>query len=138
MRLKQQLIGRLKFLASKYRGRIKLMKIVRSQQDFDLLKPKFPRPNDYRNFTQAGYYFDPNGRLEKTAMSIQHALPRAKPGGKRWRIFEAMESGIAVEGFNQIAKAMGLGAERDADIFYAVHKGYRRLIPEGEGIGLGK
>jgi hypothetical protein len=114
------------------------MKIVRSQQDFDLLKPKFPRPSDYRNFTQAGYYFDPNGSLGKTPMSIQHALPRAKPAGPRWRIFEAMESGITVKSFNQKAKAMGLGAEWDADVFYAVHKGYRRLIPEGGGIGPGK
>ena len=108
------------------------MKIVRCQQEFDLLKPRFPRPSDYRKFTQAGYYFDPIGRLEKTAMSIQHALPRAKPAGARWRIFEAMESGIAVEDFNQKAKAMGLGAEWDGDIFYAVHKGFARL-QHGDG-----
>ncbi|MBK18790.1 MAG: hypothetical protein CMM52_08125 [Rhodospirillaceae bacterium] len=116
----------------------KIMKIVRSQQDFDLLKPKFPRPNDYRNFTQAGYYFDPNGVLEKGTLSIQDALPKAKPSGPRWRTFEAMESGITVEGFNQKAKEMRLGAEWDADIFIAVHRGFRRLIAQGQGTGMGK
>ena len=60
-------------------------------------------------------------------MAIRDALPKATPGGARWRIFEAMESGSTVEGFNQKAKAMGLGAEWDGDIFYAVHKGFARL-----------
>ena len=55
------------------------------------------------------------------------ALPKATPGGARWRIFEAMESGATVKGFNQKAKAMGLGAEWDGDVFYAVRKGFARL-----------
>ena len=107
------------------------MKMVNSQQEFDLLKPKFPRPSDYRNFSQAGYHFNPKSSLDKLEMSIRQSLPRAKPGGARWRIFEAMESGDTVEGINQKAKEKGVGAEWDADIFYAVHKGFRRLIAQG-------
>jgi len=103
------------------------MKKVSSQQEFNLLKPNFPRPSDYRIFTKAGYYFNPKSRLEKLEMSIRDALPKATPSGARWRIFEAIESGATVEGFNQKAKAMGLGAEWDGDVFYAVHKGFARL-----------
>ncbi len=104
-----------------------MTKMVSTQSQFDLLKTDFPQPSDYRIFTKAGYYFNPKSRLEKLDMSNRDALPRATPGRARWRIFEALKTGTTVESFNQKTKAMGLGAEWDGDIFYAVHKGFARL-----------
>ena len=63
-------------------------------------------------------------------MPIHQALPRAKPGGDRWRIFEAANSGLRVETFNEKAKRRSPYAVWDEDLYICLYRGFVRLVPQ--------
>ena len=105
--------------------------------EFDDLKLKFPSASehDFRKFKK-NHSIDTNSKIEFTGMPIEQAL-RDK-SGNRWDIFGEFRDGRTVAEFFQAAKKITSRAERDHDMFIALHKGYVRLVPTGRGTGMGK
>ena len=101
---------------------------ISSQEDFDAVKPQFDNSSQYGKFKER-FHFDPTSYIEKTGMPIHQALPRAKPGGNRWRIFEAANSGLRVETFNEKAKRRSPYAVWDEDLYICLYRGFVRLVP---------
>lgn len=105
--------------------------VISTQQDWKGVREKFTRSSDYRAFSQ-DFEFDPASKLQLTGIAIGKALPRAKPGGPRWTIFEkAIVHGATVERVNEMATRITRQAhgavEPDADIFIALFTGYAQL-----------
>ena len=105
--------------------------VISTQQQWEQVRRKFSRSSDYRLFS-ADYEFNPASTLRLTEIEISKALPRAKPGGPRWTVFEkAIFDGATVERVNELAQRVGRQAgghpEHDADIFIALFTGYAQL-----------
>jgi len=101
---------------------------ISSQEDFDAVKSQFNNSSQHRGFKER-FHFDPTSYIEMTGMPIHQALPRAKPGGDRWRIFEAANSGLRVEIFNEKAKRRSPYAVWDEDLYICLYRGFVRLVP---------
>lgn len=95
------------------------------------MRERFTRSSDYRAFSEE-FEFDPASTLQLTGIEIGKALPRAKPAGPRWTIFEnAIVHGATVERVNELAARISRQAhgrvEPDADICIALFTGYAQL-----------
>jgi len=105
--------------------------VISTQRAWEQVRERFTRSSDYRAFSQ-DFEFDPASTLRLTGRPIGKALPRAKPGGPRWNIFEkAIVHGATVERVNELAARISRQAhgrvEPDADIFIALFTGYAQL-----------
>ena len=105
--------------------------VISTQQQWEQVRRKFSRSSDYRAFSD-DFEFNPASTLRLTGIEIGKALPRAKPGGPRWTIFEkAVVDGATVERVNELAARITRQAhgvvEPDADIFIALFTGYAQL-----------
>ena len=111
--------------------------MISSQNKFAAIKPEFnsASDNNFREFKMK-YHINPSSKCELTGMPKDQVL--RKKHGDRWNIFGKFKTGETVEEFYQSAKQVTRRAERDHDMFIALYKGFIRLIPEDEGIGLGK
>jgi hypothetical protein len=109
---------------------------ISSQEDFDAVKPQFDNSSQYEKFKER-FHFDPASYIEMTGMPMSQALPRAKRGGDRWRIFEAVRSGLKVKTFNEKAKRLSPYAVWDADLFIMLYRGFVRLAPRSPGDSCG-
>ena len=105
--------------------------VISTQREWEQARGKFSRSSDYRAFSQ-DFEFNPSSTVHLTGIPISEALPRAKPGGPRWTIFEtAIVHGASVERVNEVAARISRQAhgrvEPDADIFIALFTGYARI-----------
>lgn len=105
--------------------------IISTQDDWQRVRERFTRSSDYRAFSER-FEFNPASTVRLTGLPISKALPRARPGGPRWTIFEkAIVDGASVERVNELAQRVGRQTggrpEPDADIFIALFKGYAQL-----------
>ena len=82
-------------------------------------------------------HFDPESYIEAIGMPIRQALPKAKPGGDRWRIFETVHNGLRVETFNEKAKRCSPYAVWDEDLYISLYRGFVRLVPQTEWCDIG-
>jgi hypothetical protein len=106
-------------------------RVISTPQDWESVRGRFTRSSDYRTFS-ASFEFNPASTLRLTGMEMGKALPRAKPGGPRWTIFEkAIVHEATVERVNELAQLVGRQTggrpEPDADIFIALATGYATL-----------
>lgn len=99
--------------------------VIRTQQQWEAVKGRYRNASDYRSFRR-DFTFDPAARLTRTSLSIREALPRAREGGARWRIFEQIGSSMTVDELNRAA-AQFENAEWDADVFIALYTGFMKL-----------
>jgi hypothetical protein len=115
----------------------KMTKIISSQKEFGAIKPKFPSASEpnFRKFKK-NYSINPDSKIELTGMPRDQAL--RNKSGDRWEIFGELRPGVTVAEFFQSAKKITSRAERDHDMFIALHKGFIRLISEGKGTELCK
>ncbi len=114
-------------LASKMESNSCSKQIVRNQQDWETIRCRFPNASDYRRF-RSEYFFDPTAKLRKTGVPLEGVLRRpTQSSGARWKIFESIANGMSVEEVFQLAQAYP-GAELDADVFIALHKGFLKLV----------
>ena len=105
--------------------------VISTQREWEQVRGRFTSSSDYRLFSQ-DFEFNPASTLYLTGVEIGKALPRAKPGGPRWTIFEtAIVHGASVERVNEVAARISRQAhgrvEPDADIFIALFTGYARI-----------
>jgi hypothetical protein len=99
--------------------------IIRTQSEWESVRGRFSSASAYRSFIRE-FTFDPNSRLTATGRAIRDALPRAREGGPRWKIFESIRSGMTVAELNQVARSFR-HSEHDADLFIALFKGFVRF-----------
>ena len=104
---------------------------ISSQEDFDAVKPKFPSASEpnFRKFKK-NYSINSDSKIELTGMPRDQVL--RNKSGDRWNIFGEFRPGMTVTEFFQSAKKITCRAERDHDMFIALHKGFIRLVPEGK------
>ncbi len=102
-----------------------MTKKISSQKEFASIKSKFNSASDFRAFKK-DYFFDPASRVELTGMQRTQTL--RKKSGARWDIFGVFRTGMTIAEFNRSAKQVSSGAERDADVFIALYKGFICLI----------
>ena len=105
--------------------------VISTHREWEEVRGTFSRSSDYRAFSH-DFEFNPTSTLRLTGTQIGKALPRAKPGGPRWTIFEtAISDGATVERVNELAARISRQAhgraEPDADVFIALFTEYARL-----------
>lgn len=105
--------------------------VISTQQDWENAREKFANSSDCRAFSER-FEFNPVSTLRLTGLEIGKALPRAKPGGPRWTIFEtAIVHGASVERVNELSARITRQAhgrvEPDADVFIALFTGYATI-----------
>jgi len=113
---------------------VKNMKeMISSQHTFAAIKSEFNSASDtnFREFKNR-YRINPESKIELTGMPRNQVL-RWKHGD-RWQIFGEFENGQTVKEFYQSAKQVTRRAERDHDMFIALHKGFVRLVPKDERV----
>lgn len=105
--------------------------VISTQADWERVRDNFKSASDYRAFSER-YSFNPTSRVRLTGQTLADSLPRAKPGGPRWTIFEKIiPDGRMVEQINQHAQRFGQETgsrpEPDGDVFIALFVGYVTL-----------
>jgi len=111
--------------------------VLSTQDEWESVRPRFRNASAYRKFA-ADYAFNPRSRISRSGKATDVVLPKAKPGGWRWKIFEqAMSEGSTVQQVNERAQAICKDAsgkpQRDADLFIALFNGYVSLLPPIDG-----
>lgn len=106
------------------------VKEIFDQDDWLRVQSQFSSASKYRDFS-ARYCFAENSRIRRAGLSLDQVL-RARTK-KRREIFEKCPlDGRLVREVNECAKGLKLGAEWDADIFFALFKGYILLEASSE------
>jgi hypothetical protein len=101
--------------------------IVRSQEQFDFIKPLFHRASNYRLFSRY-FRFAPELSVTLTGESLESVLPNSGVGSARRRIFEVVfQDNVKAEDVNRLARELSPNAEQDADLFIAAFNGYVRI-----------
>jgi uracil-DNA glycosylase len=131
------ILGRIRSIETPIHADKNMTKIISSHKEFGAIKPKFPSASEpnFRKFKK-NYSINPDSKIELTGMPRDQAL--RNKSGDRWDIFGELRPGVTVAEFFQSAKKITSRAERDHDMFIALHKGFIRLIPEGKGTELCK
>ena len=110
-----------------------MKEMISSQHTFAAIKSEFNSASDtnFREFKNK-YRINPESKIELTGMPRDQVL--RKKHGDRWQIFGEFENGQTVKEFYQSAKQVTRRAERDHDMFIALHKGFVHLVPKGERV----
>lgn len=97
--------------------------------------PALTKSSDYRKFrSMYNFEFHPDAvfYVNDPRPKIGEVLPKSKPGGDRWGIFERFDSqefdGWTVSRINaELRRQFGSQHETDADIFIALLQNFARL-----------
>lgn len=103
---------------------------ISTQEEWSRVRSQFSSASDYRDFS-ARYSFAETSRIRRTGLSIEQVLRQGTRN--RREVFEkCLLDGRRVKDVNECAKGLRLGAEWDADIFFALFKGYIILEASSE------
>ncbi len=99
-------------------------KIITNQSEWLQIRPEFKNASSYRMFSK-NYRFNPKSKIFRTGRPVDDVLTRST--GVRRQIFDqCLPDGSTVEDVNaQTTKFPN--AERDADIFIGLYKGFIQL-----------